>query len=447
MIDSKVLIVDDEAGIRETLSECFQDESFSVAAASSGEEALEMLSRVNPDVIFLDLWLTGIDGLETLAEIKKVNEIVPVIIISGHGSVEQAVKATKIGAYDFIEKPLSLERVILTARRAIEHKELQVQNESLRKDLTKRFTIRGESAIVNRLNEQIDMAAKSSARVLIMGESGVGKELVARNLHLLSPRAAKQFVEVNCAAIPQELIESELFGHEKGSFTGAFEKKKGKFELADEGTLFLDEIGDMSLTTQSKVLRVIETQEFHRVGGSKNIKVDVRLVAATNKDLQKGVKDGNFREDLYFRLNVIPILVAPLRERRQDIPILIDHFMAHFSADYGKPVKDIEPDAMKALQGYDWPGNVRELKNTVERLFIMTAANTITVRDISVFNKETTDYFSFQTLKEARDSFERDYILKKLAENKWNVSKTAEVLQIERSNLHRKIKNYEINVP
>jgi len=447
MLDRKVMIVDDEAGIRETLSECFQDESFSVAAASSGEEALEMLSRVNPDVIFLDLWLTGIDGLETLAEIRKINEIVPVIIISGHGSVEQAVKATKIGAYDFIEKPLSLERVILTAGRAIEHKDLQVQNESLRKDLTKRFVIKGESSIVSDLNEQLELAAKSSARVLIMGESGVGKELVARNLHLLSPRAGKQFVEVNCAAIAQELIESELFGHEKGSFTGAFEKKKGKFELADEGTLFLDEIGDMSLTTQSKVLRVIETQEFHRVGGSKNIKVDVRLVAATNKDLQKEVKEGNFREDLYFRLNVIPIIVPPLRERRQDVPILIDHFMTLFSADYGKPVKAIEPAAMKALQDYDWPGNIRELKNTVERLFIMVLSNKITVRDISVFNKETTDYFSFQTLKEARDSFERDYILKKLAENKWNVSKTAEMLQIERSNLHRKIKSYEINVP
>ena len=447
MLDRKVMIVDDEAGIRETLSECFQDESFSVAAASSGEEALEMLSRVNPDVIFLDLWLTGIDGLETLAEIRKINEIVPVIIISGHGSVEQAVKATKIGAYDFIEKPLSLERVILTAGRAIEHKDLQVQNESLRKDLTKRFVIKGESSIVSDLNEQLELAAKSSARVLIMGESGVGKELVARNLHLLSPRAGKQFVEVNCAAIAQELIESELFGHEKGSFTGAFEKKKGKFELADEGTLFLDEIGDMSLTTQSKVLRVIETQEFHRVGGSKNIKVDVRLVAATNKDLQKEVKEGNFREDLYFRLNVIPIIVPPLRERRQDVPILIDHFMTLFSADYGKPVKAIEPSAMKALQDYDWPGNIRELKNTVERLFIMVLSNKITVRDISVFNKETTDYFSFQTLKEARDSFERDYILKKLAENKWNVSKTAEMLQIERSNLHRKIKSYEINVP
>jgi two-component system nitrogen regulation response regulator NtrX len=447
MSDQKVLIVDDEAGIRETLSECFEDESFSVATAPSGEDALEMLSRVNPDVIFLDLWLTGIDGLETLAEIKKINEFVPVVIISGHGSVEQAVKAVRIGAYDFIEKPLSLDRVILTARRAIEHKELQVQNEVLRKDLTKRFVIMGESDIVGRLGEQIELAAKSSARVLIMGESGVGKELVARNLHLLSPRASKQFVEVNCAAIPQELIESELFGHEKGSFTGAFEKKKGKFELADEGTLFLDEIGDMSLATQSKVLRVIETQEFHRVGGSKNIKVDVRLVAATNKDLQKEVKEGGFREDLYFRLNVIPIVVAPRRERRQDIPNLTDHFMSLFSADYGKPVKTIEPDAMRALQEYDWPGNVRELKNTVERLFVMVASNTITVRDISVYNKETTDYFSYRTLKEARDSFERDYILKKLAENKWNVSKTAEALQIERSNLHRKIKNYEINVP
>ncbi|MBF0458674.1 MAG: sigma-54-dependent Fis family transcriptional regulator [Nitrospirae bacterium] len=447
MNETSVLIIDDEQGIRETLCLIFEDEGFSVSLASSAEEGLEFLSKNTPDVIFLDIWLPGMDGIDALEEIRRLYAKIPVIIISGHGKIEQAVKATKMGAYDFLEKPLSLERVILSAKRAVEHKELLLQNEMLKKDTMQKFTIIGESPAVVNLRKQIEIAGKSNARVLIMGESGAGKELVARNLHLQSDRLNRPFIEVNCVAIPQELIESELFGHEKGSFTGAFEKKKGKFELADEGTLFLDEIGDMSMTTQAKVLRVIETQEFQRVGGSKNIKVDVRIIAATNKDLQKEVKEGKFREDLFFRLNVIPIIVPQLRERRDDLPILIEHFMNMFATEYGKSGKHIDPDAMRILQGHDWPGNVRELKNTLERLFIMTQSKEIRAADVAAFNNSTVDYFAFETLKDARDSFERDYILKQLEKHKWNVSKTAETLQIERSNLHRKIKGFGIEIP
>lgn len=447
MSDNTVLIVDDEEGVRETLQEIFEDEDFHVVLLSSGEEAIEYVSKITPDVIFLDLWLPGIDGIDTLEEIKKINPFVPVVIISGHGKIEQAVKSTKMGAYDFLEKPLSLERVLLTAKRAIERKELQIQNETLKKESLRRFMMIGESSAILELREQIDIAAKSNARVLIMGESGAGKELVARNLHLKSDRVNKPFIEVNCVAIPQELIESELFGHEKGSFTGAFEKKKGKFELSDEGTLFLDEIGDMSMATQAKVLRVIETQEFQRVGGSKNIKVDVRIIAATNKDLPREVKEGKFREDLFFRLNVIPIIVPPLRERKEDLLLLIDYFMNYFASEYGKPPKTIEPDALKVLENHDWPGNVRELKNNLERLFIMVQSKIITARDVSAYENTHIDYFAFETLREARDNFEKDYIIKQLVKHKWNVSKTAETLQIERSNLHRKIKSYGITIP
>lgn len=444
---NSVLIIDDERGIRETLTEIFEDEDFRVRSAPTGEEALELLKKSTPDVAFLDVWLPGIDGIETLKEIKKSHPFIPVIIISGHANIAQAVQATRIGAYDFLEKPLSLERVLLTAKRAIERKDLQLQNELLKKDITKKWEIIGNSRTINELKSQIETAGRSNARVLIIGESGVGKELVARNLHLCSERSHKPFIEVNCAAIPQELIESELFGHEKGSFTGAFEKKKGKFELAHEGTLFLDEIGDMSMTTQTKVLRVIETQEFQKVGGSKNIKVDVKIIAATNKELKKEVKEGNFREDLYFRLNVIPFNVPPLRERKEDIPLLIDHFMELFAVEYGNPSKSIEQESLKALQNHDWPGNIRELKNTMERLFVMSPSSTITTKDISIFEQESVDYFSFATLKEARDRFEKDYITKKLMEFRWNVSKTAEALQIERSNLHRKIKSHNIEIP
>ena len=390
---------------------------------------------------------TGIDGLQTLKEIKDMKPDIPVIMISGHGNIELAITATRMGAYDFLEKPLSLERVLLVAQRALEKRVLEIENLSLKKDLVRRWKLVGNSAKVVRLREEIDKAAKSNGRVLILGESGCGKELVAHILHEHSNRTDKPFVEMNCAAIPQELIESELFGHEKGSFTGAFERKKGRFELADEGTLFLDEVGDMSLTTQSKVLRVLETQEFQRVGGSKNIKVDVRIIAATNKDLIEEVKKGNFREDLLYRLNVIPLEVPPLRERKGDIPILVEYFLDYFAVEYGQKPKTITPDGLNMLEIYDWPGNIRELRNVIERLVIMTPSNTITARNINIVESARSDYFAFNTLKEARELFEKDFIAKKLEENNWNISRTAEILDIERSNLHRKIKAYDIKTP
>jgi two-component system, NtrC family, nitrogen regulation response regulator NtrX len=447
MTDTSVLIVDDEEGIRETLSGILQDEGYNVITAGSGENALIILKEQNPDLVLLDVWLSGIDGIETMQEIKKTNPELPVVIISGHGNIELAVKATREGAYDFLEKPLSLERVLLVAKRALEKRTLEMENRALKQDLTRKSRFIGNSPKMQQLREQIDMAAKSNSRVMILGESGSGKELVAHILHGNSTRADKPFVEMNCAAIPQELIESELFGHEKGSFTGAFERKQGKFELADEGALFLDEIGDMSLATQSKVLRIIETQEFQRVGGSKNIKVDVRIIAATNKDLREEVKKGNFREDLLFRLNVIPIIVPPLRERKEDIPELIDYFLEYFAAEYGQKPKKITPDGLGMLQAYDWPGNIRELKNVMERCVIMNQSNMITARNILIGASTRSDYFAYNTLKEARDAFEKDFIAKKLEENNWNISKTSEILDIERSNLHRKIKVYEIKTP
>lgn len=443
-----ILIVDDEEGIRESLSGILEDEGYDILTADSGEEAVRILRETSPDLIFLDIWLTGMDGIKTLQEIKAMKTDVPVIMISGHGSIELAVKATQTGAYDFLEKPLSLERVLLVSKRAIEKRTLERENIALKENLTRKWKLVGESQKIRELREQMEMAARSNSRVLIFGESGTGKEVAARLLHEKSTRDGKPFIEVNCAAIPQELIESELFGHEKGSFTGAFEKKNGKFELADGGTLFLDEIGDMSLQTQAKVLRVIETQEFQRVGGNKNINVDVRIIAATNKDLREEVKKGSFREDLFFRLNVIPLFVPPLRERKEDIPLLVEYFLDSLSAEYGKPPRKILPEALKYLQSYGWPGNVRELKNVIERLVIMTPSNIIDAKNLFIpVEHEGSDYFQYKTLKDARDAFEKDYITKKLEENNWNISRTAEILDVERSNLHRKIKAYEIKVP
>jgi two-component system nitrogen regulation response regulator NtrX len=447
MPETVVLIVDDEEGIRESLSGIFEDDGYSVLTSTSGEDALKLIKEQSLDLILLDVWLPGIDGIQTLREIKELNPDLPVIMISGHGNIEIAVKATKIGAYDFLEKPLSLERILLTSKRAIERKILELEFKALKQDLLKNYKLIGNSPKMILLDKQMEMAAQSNSRVLILGESGSGKELVARLLHEKSKRYDKPFVEVNCAAIPQELIESELFGHEKGSFTGAFEKKKGKFELSDGGTLFLDEVGDMSLSTQSKVLRVIETQEFQRVGGSKNIKVDVRIIAATNKDLIEEMRKGMFREDLLYRLNVIPINVPPLREKKEDIPALVEYFLDYFVTEYGQRPKKITPEALKILVSYDWPGNVRELRNVIERLVIMTPSDTITPKNLVISETVRSDYFSLKTLREARDLFEKDFITKKLEENNWNISKTAELLDIERSNLHRKIKSYDIKTP
>jgi two-component system nitrogen regulation response regulator NtrX len=449
MTGSVVLIVDDEEGILESLSGIFEDEGYDVLTSSSGEDALRILKEQeqSPDLMLLDVWLPGIDGIQALKEIKSLKPDLPIIMISGHGNIELAVKATRMGAYDFLEKPLSLERVLLAAQRALERKTLETEYKALKQNLIKKWRLIGNSQRMRQLREQSEMAAQSNSRVLILGESGSGKELVARLLHENSKRAGNPFIEMNCAAIPQELIESELFGHEKGSFTGAFEKKKGKFELADEGTLFLDEVGDMSLSTQSKVLRVIETQEFQRVGGSRNIKVDVRIIAATNKDLIEEVRKGSFREDLLFRLNVIPIIVSPLREKKEDISELVGYFLEYFAAEYRQKPKKITPEGLKMLEAYDWPGNIRELRNVIERFVIMTPSNTITHRNLVIGESARSDYFSFKTLREARESFEKDFIAKKLEENNWNISKTADVLDIERSNLHRKIKAYDIKTP
>lgn len=442
-----ILLVDDEEGILETLSGILEDEGYEVSTVSSGEKALDLVKELSPDVVILDVWMPGgIDGLETLRAIKEITQKPAVIMISGHSNIDIAVQATKLGAYDFLEKPLTLEKILILVKRALEKQSLEKENTALKTSIAQTWEIIGESPQIITLKDTISKAAASQGRILIFGESGTGKELVARALHEASSRKNKGFVEVNCAAIPNELIESELFGHEKGSFTGAFERKKGKFELADEGTLFLDEIGDMSLATQAKVLRVIETQEFQRVGGSKNIKVDVRIIAATNKNLEEEIKKINFRDDLYFRLNVIPINLPPLRERKDDIPLLVERFLEIFAQQYGQKTKKISKTTLNALMDYDWPGNVRELKNTIERLMIMNTAEIIEVNHIPSLRETKADYESFKTLREAREQFEKDFILAKLQKNNWNVSKTADNLEIERSNLHKKIKALGIEI-
>lgn len=443
-----VLVIDDEEGIRDSLRGILEDEGYEVITSESAEEGLRIFDEQSPDLVLLDIWLPGMDGIEALKRIRDRRPSVPVIMISGHGTIELAVKAAKLGAYDFLEKPLSLERVIITVKRAIEKANLEGTLRATLENLEEKQRFIGESPVIRHLRAQIELVAPSSSIVLITGESGSGKELVAREIHRKSSRHKGPFVEVNCAAIPRELIESELFGHEKGSFTGAIERKKGKFELADGGTLFLDEVGDMSKDAQAKVLRVIETREFQRVGGARNIKVDVRIIAATNKDLEQEVKKGNFREDLFFRLNVIPIRVPPLRERKDDIPLLVEHFLHLIAEQFGKPKKKISEAAMKALLEYHWPGNVRELKNLIERLFIMSSGEIITEEDIKAsLGMEPAgiqNYFRLKTLKEARDAFERDFILKKLEENNWNISKTAESISLERTALYRKLKHLGI---
>ncbi len=443
-----ILIVDDEAGIRESLTGILEDEGFETSTASSGEEALKNFSGHMPDLVMLDVWLPGMDGLETLNKIREISDV-PVIIISGHGNIDMAVKACHGGAYDFMEKPLSLENVLLRVRRTLEQVRLRAENIRLKSTYGQNSEMVGKSRAMEQLRTLIGSAAPSNGRVLILGESGAGKELVARLLHSGSPRTDKPFIEVNCAAIPQELIESELFGHEKGSFTGALERKRGKFELADRGTLFLDEVGDMSLPTQAKVLRVIETQQFQRVGGSKTIKVDVRIISATNKDLELEIQKAAFREDLYYRLNVIPIYVPPLRHRKDDIQLLAAYFLKTLGAEYGRKPKKLSPSAIETLTSYNWPGNIRELKNVMERIMILSAREEVEAADIplvtSTQNRNSkTDYFRMNTLKEARAAFETDFITARLKENAGNISRTADELGIERSNLHRKLKALDI---
>ena len=450
-----ILIVDDEKSIRESLTGILQDEGFTPTSVDNGEKAIEKISEDKPDLILLDIWMPGMDGLETLTKIRDIYPDQLVVMMSGHGTIETAVRSTKLGAYDFIEKPLSLEKVLLCIQNAVKVGQLVEENRELKAKIGKEHEMIGRSKLIRELKEQIKIAAPTSGWILITGENGTGKELVARSIHHNSRRHDKPFVEVNCAAIPEELIESELFGHEKGSFTGATTQRRGKFDQAHQGTLFLDEIGDMSLKTQAKVLRILQEHKFERVGGNKTIEVDVRVIAATNKDLEKEISEGQFREDLYYRLNVIPFHVPPLRERKTDIPHLATHFLEYFCSKESRETKNLDEDAMKAIQEYSWPGNVRELKNLTERLVIMSPGNTITRGQLpqSIFGKQqlaSTDHgsitLSADTFRSAKEEFEKEFLVQKLEENDWNISRTAEAIEIERPNLHRKIKSYGIEL-
>src|SRR3954452_4371376 len=377
-----ILVVDDEPAVRSSLSGVLRDEGYSVEAVASGEACLERLNRGPVDLVLFDVWLAGMDGMATLARLRERQVDAQVVLISGHGNIKSAVRAIKLGAFDFVEKPLSLDKTVLVIRNALHQRQLEQENRALRARVDRHQTMVGESYAMSQLREQVAMAAPTNGRVLIYGENGTGKELVARTIHTLSRRKLAQFVEVNCAAIPEELIESELFGNVRGAFTGAVENRRGKFEVADGGTIFLDEIGDMSLKTQAKVLRVLQEQTMEPVGGTNRIRVDARVLAATNKDLQSEIRSGQFREDLYFRLNVIPIFVPPLRERQEDIPLLADHFMAEFSREYGRRPKRFDQAALSMLEHYTWPGNVRELRNVIERLVIMVPGDVIEADDL-----------------------------------------------------------------
>jgi len=445
-----ILIVDDEVGILESLKGVLEDEGHKAATAESAEAGLELIRKHAFDLVLLDIWLPGMDGLEALQEIRKLDNPPEVIMISGHGTIETAVRATKLGAYDFLEKPLSLEKTLILVKNAIEAKRLRAENRDLKKQLQHKAEIIGDSVPMKALRQQIAIMAPTNGRVLIFGESGTGKELVARAIHLQSLRKEAMFVEVNCAAIPEDLIESELFGHLKGSFSGAASDKDGKFLKADGGTLFLDEVGDMSLKTQAKVLRTLEEQRVTPLGSDESIAVDVRVIASTNKDLEEEITVGNFREDLFYRLNVIPFYVPPLRERKEDIPLLVRHFLKEFAAQYSRRPKEITDEAIDVLTRYSWPGNVRELRNVVERVVIMNPTATRIERKHlpPLVYRESSRRASgdFSTLHQARAAYERDFILKKLDENHGNVSRTAEVLGLERSHLYRKMRALGIAV-
>jgi two-component system nitrogen regulation response regulator NtrX len=445
----RILVVDDEPEIRRSLSGVLEDEGYTLAAVESGEACLAALPDGNFELVLLDIWLPGIDGMEVLSRIQELpfGERPVVVVISGHGSVEAAVKATKLGAFDFLEKPLSIDKVSVVVKNALAHRNLVLENSRLKGDTSARYRIIGDSVPMKALRQQLSLMAGTNGRVLIYGESGTGKELVAHAMHALSPRAAEAFVEVNCAAIPEELIESELFGHSKGSFTSAHENKIGKFQKADGGTLFLDEVGDMSLRTQAKVLRALEEQRFEPVGGPGSVQVDVRVVAATNKNLEEEIEHGNFREDLFYRLNVIPFFVPPLRDRREDIPLLADHFLHEFTTAYGRKPKELTPEAYTVLSEYHWPGNVRELKNLIERIVILNPQVRVDARHIplhAVRRQQDRPLDRFGSLQEVREAAEREYILKKLEETNGNVTRTAELLGLERSNLYRKMKTLGI---
>jgi two-component system, NtrC family, nitrogen regulation response regulator NtrX len=446
----RILIVDDEPGIRQALKQVLEYEKLVVRVASSGGEAITLYPDFRPHLVFLDVKMAGLDGLDTLSRIRKLDPKAQVVMISGHGTIATAVEATQLGAFDFLEKPLDTDRLLVTVRNALAHAELVDENTRLKEVSDSRFIMVGSSPALDEVRQLIAKVGPTSARVLITGENGTGKELVARALHESSPRRDRPFVEVNCAAIPSELIESELFGHMKGSFTGAVADRAGKFEQADGGTLFLDEVGDMSLAAQAKLLRVLQEGVVTRIGGSKSIQVDVRVLAATNKDLDEEIEQGRFREDLLYRLNVVPIEVPSLRERQEDIPELVTHFVHHLSAGGGVAAKRFSADAIRKLQGRSWPGNVRELRNAVERALILASGKVVSAADIDQLlpnggaGSATKDGQSFAKLQQ--DS-EKKLLLKRLKENDWNISETARVLKITRSNLYKKLKRFEIPLP
>ncbi len=447
----KILIVDDESGIRESLGGVLADEGYDTASVESGEECLKLLrgQRSAFEVVLLDVWLPGIDGVETLERIRDMDNPPEVIMISGHGTIETAVRATKLGAYDFLEKPLSIDKTLIAVKNAVQSKKLKHENIDLKKQLQAKSVIVGDSIPMKALRQQIALMAPTNGRVLIYGESGTGKELVAHAIHAQSLRKEETFVEVNCAAIPEDLIESELFGHYKGSFPGAAANKEGKFQKASGGTLFLDEVADMSLKTQAKVLRSLEEQRVAPLGSDQTIAVDARIIASTNKDLEEEISKGNFREDLFYRLNVIPFFVPPLRDRKEDVPLFAKHFLKELAATYGRRPREITDDAIEGLIRYSWPGNVRELRNVIERIVIMNPMTTRFERkhlpplvDRDGHRREVRGEFS--SLHEARDAYERDFILKKLDENHGNVTRAAEVLGLERSHLYRKMRTLGI---
>jgi two-component system nitrogen regulation response regulator NtrX len=454
----RILVIDDEAAIRDSLRMTLEYEGYEFAGAATGQEGLALAEREMPDLVLLDVKMPGMDGLEVLGRLHSMYESLPVVMISAHGTPSSAVDAIRKGATDFLEKPFeSTERLRVTIQNALEQARLRDENRTLKKAVEVRHQMIGESAALKQVMNAVGRAAPTNATVLIYGESGVGKELVARTIHRNSLRSRERFVQVNCAAIPEELIESELFGHEKGSFTGATEKQVGKFEQADKGTIFLDEVGDMSPKTQAKVLRVLQEGEVERLGSAKTIKVDVRVIAATNKNLEEEIERGRFREDLYFRLAVIPIYVPSLRERQDDIPLLVRHYLEFFSREYNVKPKRTSQAAMEVLQRHRWKGNIRELRNTVERLVIMSSAEAIDVSDLpdTVRFPSTAarphaaggddEAAKAGTLREFKDNAERAYLVGKLRENGWNISKTAEVIDTPRSNLYKKLEQYQIS--
>jgi two-component system nitrogen regulation response regulator NtrX len=446
-----ILIVDDEARIRSSLKEILEDEGFEVFLATDGYKALKIAEEELPDLIFLDIWMPGIDGIEVLSKLRDTFPLIQVIMISGHGTIETAVKATRLGAYDFIEKPLSLEKVIVTVNNALSYKKLEEENRLLQQIIDQGDQITGNSKKIKELREQIKAIAPADAWVVISGENGTGKELIARSIHRQSKRADKPFVEVNCSAIPPDLLENELFGYEKGAFADALTKKRGKFDLANEGILFLDEIGDLPLQIQAKLLTILQERKFERVGGNRSIEIDVRVIATSIKDLEEKVRDGNFRKDLYYRINVVSLKVPPLRERKEDIPLLAEDFLKRYSLKNSTEPKTISPEVIEILLKYDWPGNVSELKNLIERMVILSEGKEIKITDIPPSIKEfpprkREEFYDYESFHSARQDFERQFIIKKLLENDKDLEKTAEAIGIAKKRLRRKLKDLGIEI-